>query len=84
MKKLCFVVQRYGEEINGGAEAYTRTYAERLAADYDITVLTSCALDYVNWKNRCPRGAPCALRAGGSPPGRPGVGPVAATYPPRR
>ncbi len=56
MKKLCFVVQRYGEEINGGAEAYTRTYAERLAADYDITVLTSCALDYVNWKNRCPRG----------------------------
>lgn len=55
-KKLCFVVQRYGEEINGGAEAYTRTYAEKLAADYDITVLTTTAFDYQEWKNSCPVG----------------------------
>lgn len=50
-KKLCFTVQRYGAEINGGAEAYTKIYAEKLAGDYDITVLTTCALDYQKWEN---------------------------------
>lgn len=50
-KKLCFVVQRYGVEINGGAEAYCRMYAEKLADLYDITVVTTCALDYQEWNN---------------------------------
>lgn len=50
-KKLCFVVQRYGVEINGGAEAYTRIYAEKLAKIYDITVVTTCAIDYQEWNN---------------------------------
>jgi len=50
-KKLCFVVQRYGVEINGGAEAYCRIYAEKLAKIYDITVVTTCALDYQEWNN---------------------------------
>lgn len=50
-KKLCFVVQRYGEEINGGAEAYCRIYAEKLKGIYDISVLTTCALDYNDWSN---------------------------------
>lgn len=55
-KKLCFVIQRYGEEINGGAEDYTRTYAERMAEKYDITVLTTTALDYNLWENHYPEG----------------------------
>ena len=50
-KKLCFVVQRYGVEINGGAEAYTRIYAEKLAKIYDVTAVSTCALDYQEWNN---------------------------------
>ncbi len=47
--RLALVVQRYGEEINGGAEAHARLLAERLAARHDIEVLTSCARDHVDW-----------------------------------
>lgn len=56
MKKLCLVVQRYGEEINGGAEAYTRSYAEKLTAFYDVTAVATCAVDYQEWKNFYPEG----------------------------
>lgn len=55
-KKLCFVVQRYGVEINGGAEAYTRIYAEKLAQTYDVTAVSTCALDYQEWKNHYDEG----------------------------
>lgn len=55
-KKLCFVVQRYGVEINGGAEAYCRIYAEKLARIYDITVITTCAIDYQEWNNHYQEG----------------------------
>lgn len=55
-KKICLVVQRYGREINGGAEAYTRSYAEKLTEFYSVTVLTTCALDYSDWKNHYPEG----------------------------
>lgn len=55
-KKLCFVVQRYGVEINGGAEAYTRIYAEKLAKIYDVTALSTCALDYQEWNNHYEEG----------------------------
>ena len=55
-KKLCFVVQRYGVEINGGAEAYCRIYAEKLVRIYDITVITTCAIDYQEWNNHYQEG----------------------------
>jgi glycosyltransferase involved in cell wall biosynthesis len=48
---LAFVVQRYGAEIAGGSEAHCRAIAHQLAARHDITVLTSCASDYVSWRN---------------------------------
>ena len=51
MKKLCFVVQRYGMEVNGGAELLTRQLAEKLIRFYDIEVLTSKAIDYQTWKD---------------------------------
>ena len=51
--KVCFVVQRYGLEVNGGAEAYTREVAEHLCAlpGYEVACLTTCAVDYQSWKN---------------------------------
>ncbi len=54
--KLAFVVQRYGADIAGGSEAHCRELAERLALRHDITVLTTCARDYVTWENTLPSG----------------------------
>ena len=50
--RLLFVVQRYGPEVFGGAEAFSREYATRLAArGHRVDVLTSCAVSYVDWAN---------------------------------
>lgn len=54
--KLAFVVQRYGADIAGGSEGHCRELAERLAGKHDITVLTTCAKDYVTWENAFPAG----------------------------
>ena len=54
--KLCFVVQRYGADIAGGSEAHCRELALRLSSRHDITVLTTCARDYVTWENAFPPG----------------------------
>ena len=43
MKKIAFVVVRYGKEINGGAELHCRMLAERLVPYYQVEVLTTCA-----------------------------------------
>lgn len=49
--KIGIIVQRYGMEINGGAELHARWIAEKLQQNHDVTVLTTCALDYQYWKN---------------------------------
>ena len=55
--RVLYVVQRYGEEIAGGAEQHARAFAERLAQrDHNVTVLTTCAQSYVDWSNAFPRG----------------------------
>jgi glycosyltransferase involved in cell wall biosynthesis len=54
--KLAIVVQRYGNEINGGAEFHARLVAEELAKYYQVEVLTTCALDYVTWGNHYKQG----------------------------
>jgi len=54
--KLAFVVQRYGAGIAGGSEGLCRELAERLSSRHAITVLTTCAKDYVTWENALPPG----------------------------
>lgn len=50
-KKICCVVQRYGMEVNGGAELHCRQISERLTPFYDVEVLTTKAIDYMSWKD---------------------------------
>jgi glycosyltransferase involved in cell wall biosynthesis len=54
--KLAVVVQRYGQAINGGAELHARYIAERLARHAEVEVLTTCATDYVTWRNELEAG----------------------------
>lgn len=54
--RVAFVVQRCGREVNGGAEAHALTIAQRMAAYWDLEVLTTCALDYMTWANHYPEG----------------------------
>jgi glycosyltransferase involved in cell wall biosynthesis len=54
--KLAIAVQRYGADINGGAELHARYIAERLARHAEVEVITTCARDYVTWRNELPPG----------------------------
>lgn len=55
--KVAIVVQRYGADINGGAEQHARYVAEHLAKHVEVEVLTTCAhRDYISWKNELPAG----------------------------
>ena len=55
--KIAIVVQRYGADINGGAEQHARYVAEHLARHVTVEVLTTCAhRDYISWKNEYPPG----------------------------
>ena len=49
--KLAVVVQRYGADLNGGAELHSRYVAEHLAPHAEVEVLTTCATDYITWRN---------------------------------
>lgn len=49
--KVAFVVPRCGSDVFGGAEVYCLELARRLEQFWDIEVLTTCARDYMTWKN---------------------------------
>ena len=53
--KLAFIVQRYGTGFSV-APSLRRLIAERLAPEARVEVLTTCARDYVTWKNEYPEG----------------------------
>ena len=65
--KLAVVVQRYGQAINGGAELHARYIAEHLARHAEVEVLTTCATDYVTWRNELPPGVEHGQRRAGAP-----------------
>jgi glycosyltransferase involved in cell wall biosynthesis len=54
--RLCFVIQRYGLEVAGGSELHCRWLAGRLASRHEVRVVTTCALDYLEWRNHYPPG----------------------------
>ena len=54
--RLAFVIQRYGLEVNGGAELHCRWLAERMARRHEVEVFATRALDYLEWRNHYPAG----------------------------
>lgn len=54
--RIRFVIQRYGLEVAGGSETHCRWLAERLARRHDVSIATTCALDYLEWRNHYPPG----------------------------
>lgn len=51
MIRVAFIVQRCGLEVNGGAEAHCLKISERMSKYWDTEILTTCAFEYVTWKN---------------------------------
>lgn len=51
--RICVVVQRYGEEVNGGAEVHAKQLSEHIAryTEHTVEIATTKAIDYVTWKN---------------------------------
>ena len=56
--RLAFVVPRYGTEVTAGAENAARMLAERLVAalGWEVSVLTTTALDLTTWAEWFPAG----------------------------
>jgi glycosyltransferase involved in cell wall biosynthesis len=54
--KLACVVHRFGADIAGGSEGHCRLVAEHLAAQHDVTIITTCAQDHLTWRNHYPAG----------------------------
>lgn len=49
--RIALVNQRYGKEVNGGSEHYTRLLAEQLGKRFQVEVLTTTAMSYEKWEN---------------------------------
>ena len=55
--RIGVVVQRYGQEVAGGAEALCRSTARALTrAGHEIVVFTTTARDYLTWEPHYPAG----------------------------
>ncbi len=49
--KVAFIIQRFGDNVVGGAEKHCQKIIEKIKSTMEVEVLTTCALDYVTWKN---------------------------------
>ena len=56
MAKICLLIQRYGQGINGGAEVHAQQVAEQLSKYHDVDVVTTCAEEYTTWEPNLPAG----------------------------
>ncbi len=55
--RVAFVVQRYGQDVAGGAEVLCRQTAQAFASrGHAVTVLTTTARDYLHWAPHYPAG----------------------------
>ncbi len=56
--KIALVVQRYGKEVDGGAELHARLVAEQMVAKrgWSVDVFTTTASDHQTWANHFPAG----------------------------
>lgn len=54
--KICIVVQRYGAEVNGGAETLAKLVAEHLSRHIEVEAATTTARDASTWKPFYPEG----------------------------
>jgi glycosyltransferase involved in cell wall biosynthesis len=54
--RIALINQRYGEDVAGGSETYTRLLAQKLCQRYDVEILTTCARDHMSWENHYPPG----------------------------
>lgn len=50
-EKIAFVIDRYGQEINGGAEDLCRVLAEHMTNKYEVYVLTTTSKGVNPWDN---------------------------------
>jgi len=56
--KLAIIVARYGREVLGGAETLARELATHLPRpEFEVEVLTTCAINLDTWRNELPAGA---------------------------
>ncbi len=53
---VAFVVQRAGSDVHGGAENLCVELAGRMAAFWNVEILTTCARDHHTWANVYPPG----------------------------
>ncbi|EMY77947.1 glycosyltransferase, group 1 family protein [Leptospira weilii serovar Ranarum str. ICFT] len=54
LKKIAVVSPIFSDQVSGGSEKLIFQFVELLAADFEITVLTTRSLDYITWKNSIP------------------------------
>lgn len=56
MNKVAIVVQRCHESVVGGSESLAWHYATLLKDNYDVDILTTTAINIVDWANTLPEG----------------------------
>lgn len=53
---IAIIIQRYQTGLAGGSELHCRIIAEMLSREHSVTILTTCARDYITWDNFYPAG----------------------------